>query len=470
MLELTPLPDEAHSLANDPHLAKLRKWQGDSLILGGVVLKQRLGEGGMGRVYLGQHTRLGLPVAVKILKEPSPQHLQLFLREARLTARLEHPNLVRIYDVNTDRLSGIHYLVMEYVEGGSVYEVHCKALKRKRFVSRARVVEIVQHAALALGEAHRQGIVHRDMKPDNILLRRSDGRIKVTDLGLAVLQRPEDLERPPTEAVGTVGFAAPEMLLGQSVGPAADIYALGATLYELFTGLLPHGKGTNTQYALKQVQEEVPDPRLRRPDLDPKLARITLKCLQRNPEDRYPNGTALAEALAEAQEAREETKTNASRRTASETASVNLAHTPLVLMVDDDVDILDLNRLILQESGYRVAAFSEPLAALEQFPQLDADMAILDMQMPKMDGMTLFRSIRAKPEGKDLGVLIYSGADQPDLIYSALQAGVNDYLIKPVDPDALVERVELLCRLRAMRRESQEVEARLNRLKRKSEG
>lgn len=468
MLEATPLSDETNSLADDPHLAKLRKWQGDSLILGGVVLKQRLGEGGMGRVYLGQHTRLGLPVAVKILKEPSPQHLQLFLREARLTARLEHPNLVRVYDVNTDRLSGIHYLVMEYVEGGSVYEVHCRALKRKRFVSRAKVVEIVLHAAQALGEAHRQGIVHRDMKPDNILIRRSDGRIKVTDLGLAVLQRPEDVERPPTEAVGTVGFAAPEMLLGQAVGPAADIYALGATLYELFTGLLPHGKGTNTQYALKQVQEDVPDPRQRRPDLDPRLAQITLKCLQRNPEERYPNGAALAEALAEVKDAPE--PTSVSRRAPAESTAVNLAHAPLVLMVDDDVDILDLNRLILQEAGYRVVAFSEPLAALEQFPHLNADVAILDMQMPKMDGMTLFRSIRAKPEGKDLGVLIYSGADQPDLIYGALQAGVNDYLIKPVDPDALVERVELLCRLRAMRRESMEVEERLNRLKRKSEG
>jgi len=183
------MPDQGESTAPntplaDPLLAPVPELEGYK-VLGGVVIYQKLGAGGMGAVYRGKHLRLEVDVAVKVMAPPENLHptqadnyVARFLREAKTAAAVRHQNLIRVYDVNSE--SGVHYLIMDFVDGESAGD----RLKRKGKLTEAEAVEICLGAAEGLAEAHREGIVHRDIKPDNILIDKK-GRVVVADLGLA---------------------------------------------------------------------------------------------------------------------------------------------------------------------------------------------------------------------------------------------------------------------------------------------
>ena len=171
-------------LSADPLLGNVPVCEGYK-VLGGVVLYQKLGHGGMGAVYKGRHLRLNIDVAVKVMAAPASvtpdqadAFVKRFIREAQTAAAVSHQNLIRVYDVNAE--SGLHFLIMDFVDGESAGE----RLKRKGKLTEEEAVEICLGASEGLAEAHRKGIVHRDVKPDNIMIDR-DGRVRVTDLGLA---------------------------------------------------------------------------------------------------------------------------------------------------------------------------------------------------------------------------------------------------------------------------------------------
>jgi serine/threonine protein kinase len=260
----------------------------------GYELLRLLGEGGMGVVYQARHVQLDRLVALKVIRayDLSAQMAnERFQIEARSAARLHHPNIVQVYEVG--EFDGRPYAALEYVAGGTL--AHQLA---SRSLPAQKAAELLETLARAVDVAHRNGILHRDLKPANVLLT-PDGQPKIADFGLAKLVD-EQAGLTLTDAVlGTPSYMAPEQASGQvhQVGPAADIYALGATLYELLTGRPPFRAATAWQ-TLKQVRfkEPVP-PRRLEPSVPPILEAICLKCLAKEPRRRYASASELADDL-----------------------------------------------------------------------------------------------------------------------------------------------------------------------------
>jgi hypothetical protein len=209
---------------------------------GRYQLREKLGSGGMATVYLADDPRLGREVALKLLAEniaDDPDGRRRFEREARLAARLDHANVVQVYDVGEE--DGRPFIVMEYVGGGSLSGL-IDPRRRRRRPSDERKLELLVQACDGLAHAHRQGLVHRDIKPANLLLRREDGRLKIADFGIAVAA--EEAKITHTGLVlGTQPYMAPEQLEGQEATPASDVYALGVVARELFEDGAPAGLG-----------------------------------------------------------------------------------------------------------------------------------------------------------------------------------------------------------------------------------
>jgi serine/threonine protein kinase len=253
-----------------------------------------LGQGGMGIVYKARQTPLARLVALKMIRAGAyakPQELSRFRREAEVTARLQHPNIVQIYEVGEHE--GCPYVVLEYVEGGNL----AQQLDGTPLPER-RAAEVMLTLARAVQHAHERGILHRDLKPGNVLVA-ADGTLKITDFGLAK-RLDADLGETRTGAVlGSPSYMAPEQAEGRvhDLGPATDIYSLGAMLYQLLTGRPPF-RARTTLETLEQVRTQDPlPPTALQPCLPRDLETICLKCLEKNPRHRYPSAQALAQDL-----------------------------------------------------------------------------------------------------------------------------------------------------------------------------
>jgi WD40 repeat protein/serine/threonine protein kinase len=260
----------------------------------GYQIIEELGRGGMGIVYLARHERLGRTVALKMIlaaDQDSPEAVARSLAEARLIARLKHPHIVEIYQVGDQ--DGRPYLELEYVEGGSL----AGRLGGSPWPARA-AAELVRAIAAGIGAAHCLGIVHRDLKPSNILLM-ADGTPKITDFGLA---KGVGLETSLTRSdaiIGSPAYMAPEQAKGQGhhAGPAADIHALGAILYELLTGLPPFRASTALETLERVRSAEAVSPRRLEPKLPRDLETICLRCLEKEPQKRFATAAELADEL-----------------------------------------------------------------------------------------------------------------------------------------------------------------------------
>lgn len=263
--------------------------------LGGrYEIVQRLGAGGMGVVYRAHDTLLGRSVAVKLLRPElaaDAEFLRRFRREAKAAASLSHPNIVSVFDVGQEE--DLHYLVMEYVPGPTLQQ----RLAGKP-LSAGETVAIASQVAAALEHAHSHDVVHRDIKPQNILLG-PDGQVKVADFGIARAGVASTLTHTGS-IVGSVYYLAPEQVEGSAGGRQADIYALGVVMYQMLTGHLPFQGDTPISVALKHIQENPLPPRKLAPHTPPALERVVLRALRKDPEQRY---NSAAEMMADMQEA-----------------------------------------------------------------------------------------------------------------------------------------------------------------------
>ena len=457
--------ESSHALDADPLLQSVRRSNSNVIRIGGVVLQSKLGEGGAGNVYLGWHSRLNIPVAVKVLKHSSPENLACFSQEGHLTACIDHPNLIRILDIDTDPVSGLSFMVMEYIKGCSAFEIQQRhQLRNRKPLTEVIAVDIAHCAATALGAVHRAGIVHRDVKSENILIRAGDGAVKLSDLGCASLQ--EQAGPAGLTVTGTTGFIALKILRGEMATPASDVYALGATLYELVAGMLPFGMPYDQTYFVRQASSLPRDPRQLNPTLSRELAEIIMKCLQNEPSKRYENGDDLAKALNVILKL---LSGNTDIRVPEELTTMNpIDKRPVVLCVDDDENVLSVVQDCLEGAGFRTIGFTDPRHAIAELVRFSPDVAVVDFQMPGLDGVELVQRIRSTGGFEELGVLMLSGDSDLNVIQKALDAGVSDYLFKPLQLDELVVRVNLLAKLRAMNRERSIIETQILKLKKVS--
>jgi eukaryotic-like serine/threonine-protein kinase len=256
------------------------------------TLVEPLGGGGMAEVYLAHDDVLDREVALKILRNQyanDEEFVERFRREAQSAAKLSHPNIVSIYDRGRSE-DGAYYIAMEHVQRGTLKD----RIKRDGALAPDVAVGVTLQIADALQAAHENGVIHRDIKPQNVLVSRT-GDVKVTDFGIA---RAASSPLTQTSAVlGTAGYMSPEQAMGKPVGPQSDLYSLGVVLYEMLAGELPYDAESPISLALKHVNEPPRSPLEANPSVPEPLDDITLKLLAKNPEDRYASAAELADDL-----------------------------------------------------------------------------------------------------------------------------------------------------------------------------
>ena len=263
--------------------------------LGPYVLRRKIASGGMGTVYDAYHERLEREVALKTLRpdqEASNEDLARFLNEARAAARLNHPNVVPVFDVGED--GGVRYLAMELVRGRSLYD----KLRNEGRLDPREALEIVAAACDGLQHAHDKGILHRDLKPANLLLHAPSGTPRITDFGVARAQGNKRLTATGV-ALGTPNYMSPEQAMGKndSLDARSDVWGMGAILYELLTGLPPFNRASQLETMQAVVGEALVPPRVHRPELSADVEAIVLRCLSKPREHRYPSAFELAQDL-----------------------------------------------------------------------------------------------------------------------------------------------------------------------------
>ncbi|MCI0377146.1 MAG: protein kinase [Gemmataceae bacterium] len=298
-------PDQlAHALIESGMLTHFQaekllsgRWRG-FVIAGKYRLLERLGTGGMGSVYLCEHVLMGRRVALKVLplaQAEDPAMLARFYREAKAVARLDHPNIVRAHDI--DREDKLHFLVLEFVDGVNLHDF----VRKNGVLSPARAADYIRQAALGLQHAHEAGLVHRDIKPGNLLLDRQ-GTIRLLDLGLARFFDDDGTAFAKTYeqgfSIGTADYMAPEQTMDHRVDIRADIYSLGGAFYYLLAGKSPFQHGSIPQ---KMIWHQVRYPksmRLVRPDVPEGMVQVLEKMIAKDPARRPQAPVEVAEALA----------------------------------------------------------------------------------------------------------------------------------------------------------------------------
>jgi eukaryotic-like serine/threonine-protein kinase len=264
-------------------------------VAGRYRIERRLGAGGMSTVFMATDTVLERPVAIKLLAEHLAEDeafVARFRREALAAARLQHPNVVQVFDSGQDPDSGRHFIVMEYVDGPSCADM----LREHRQMEIEETVRIVRDACLGLDYAHRAGVVHRDVKPGNLLLVEETSVTKLADFGIAKAAEQTRITQVGS-VLGTAAYLSPEQAAGDEAGPASDIYSLGVCAYQFLAGRLPHEYSSLTELALKQQREGVEPITVHRPEVPRELDQAIRLALEREPQMRYSSALEMGQAL-----------------------------------------------------------------------------------------------------------------------------------------------------------------------------
>ncbi len=374
----------------------------------------RLGEGGMGAVYLADDLTLGRRVALKVLPASmaaDPDRMLRFVQEARLASALAHPNVAHIYEIG--EYQGLRFLAMEYVEGEPL------SIRLARGpLPLSELLPVGIQVADALDDAHSKGIVHRDIKPSNLMLT-PRGHVKVLDFGLAKLEA--DNKNDETQLItndgvvmGTVAYMSPEQALGRALDHRTDLFSLGVVLYEMATGRLPFA-GTTVSETMARILNSQPDALARfNYDLPESFDRVVRKCLEKDRERRYQSARELMVDL---------------KNLERDSSSAGLATAPrnlTAVIVDDE----ELARALLREyvgssAGIEIVAeCANGFEAVKAIAEKKPDLVFLDVQMPKLDGFEVLELI-----GQEVAVIFVTAYDQYAM--RAFDEHAVDYLLKP---------------------------------------
>ena len=251
-----------------------------------------IGEGGMANVYLADDTILDRKVAIKVLRGDLSQDdkfIRRFQREALSVSNLSHPNIVEVYDVGEE--DGNHYIVMEYIEGKTLKQL----LKKRESLTLTEVIDIMTQLTDGIAHAHESYIIHRDIKPQNIMIE-DDGRVKITDCGIAMALN-ATMVTQTNSVMGSVHYLPPEQASGKSATVKSDIYSLGILMYELITGNVPFKGDNAVEIALKHMKDKIPSIRKQDPSIPQSVENIIIKSTAKNPRNRYDSAKEMHEDL-----------------------------------------------------------------------------------------------------------------------------------------------------------------------------
>lgn len=282
-----PVPTVPSAPMKDPRLAVIERALGNK-----YRILTKAGSGGFSDVYLGEHIQLGRKVAVKILLHSmgsDPEMVERFRRESKAAAKLSHPNIIDIYDVGESE--GVYYFVMKYIEG----ETLGKKMQRERRIEAGEAIDIIRQVSSALGYAHENNVVHRDIKPGNVMMDLF-GKPVLMDFGIARMQVGENLTRTGT-LMGTPHYLPPEQPLGKPVDGRSDIYSLGIMFYEMLAGKVPFHDEAPIALIYRHINEPPPPLHEQVPDLDPLLCDIVHRMIEKLPEKRFQTAHEVSEAL-----------------------------------------------------------------------------------------------------------------------------------------------------------------------------
>lgn len=401
------------------------------LILGSYRVLERLGAGGMAVVFKAEHMDLRHHVAVKVLpttKEDSALETRFFA-EMRIVARLRHPNIVAANDAgrvtSDDGNTALRYLVMEYVPGQDLEEV----VRSHGAMSPNRACAIAYQMACALGETHKYGLVHRDVKPSNIMLTAED-QAKLLDFGLT--RHFGHRMTVPGTILGTIDYMAPEQARDAStVDIRADIYSLGATLYWCLTGQLPFPFAGNPVEALsRRLTTPTPTIREANPELSEELDAVVARMMAERPEDRYPDPAAVMEALLPFVKPTAEEYASLAGLPMSESVEiVELPDAPAppgkqrILVVDDEAAVRELCRQLFEAEGATVEIAANGAQGLALAAKGGFDVILLDVAMPDLTGVEVLARLRQQMPKSHVKVLMFSGHTTPEEMSETLSRG-----------------------------------------------
>ncbi|MBT3955197.1 MAG: serine/threonine protein kinase [Elusimicrobiaceae bacterium] len=259
--------------------------------LGGCILLEKVGEGGMGAVFKSKHKALNRIVCLKVLSpflSKDEKAIDFFLKEARAIAEIDHPNIVQVYDVGLQ--DGYHYIIMSYIEGANLSSI----IKKKKHLPIDFVVDIFRGVFCGLAAGHAKGIIHRDIKPSNILVNKNL-EAKIVDFGIAKKIEKDAKSTKTKEIAGTAYFISPEQALGRDIDARTDLYATGASLYYALTGKYPYKGKTSIDIIQKHITEPVPDPSKERKDIPSWITKATMRLLAKKPQDRFQSASECLE-------------------------------------------------------------------------------------------------------------------------------------------------------------------------------
>ncbi|HXV44796.1 MAG TPA: protein kinase, partial [Anaerolineae bacterium] len=279
------MPGQEHYADDDPLLGRQ---------LANFRIARPLGRGGMAQVYYGWDVKLQRPVAIKVIDaryRHDPTYAERFVREAQTIAKWRHEHIINIYYADDE--TGLYYFAMEYIDGQDLGELMAQYTTKGELMPQAEVLRIGRAVANALDYAHQRGIIHRDVKPSNVMIAQ-DGRVVLTDFGLAL----DVAQGSQGEVFGSAHYIAPEQARDSAAAvPQSDLYALGIILYEMLTGAVPFDDPSPTTVAVQHMTLLPPLPREINPDLSPKTEAVLLKALSKSPRQRFPTGGELMTAL-----------------------------------------------------------------------------------------------------------------------------------------------------------------------------
>jgi response regulator RpfG family c-di-GMP phosphodiesterase len=448
--ELLPRLAEAR-LLTDYQAGRILAGGMNHLVFGNYRILERVGSGGMGVVYRGEHILMRRPVALKVLQTPPEQGailLKRFFTEMRVLARVQHPNIVGALDAGV-RLAGehetqnFHYLVMEYVIGTDL-----EKMVEKAPLSVSHACELTYQMASALEETHRHGLIHRDIKPSNIL-ETPDGAGKLLDFGLALHFGRRRWTNPGT-LLGTLSYMAPEQAADSaSVDIRADIYGLGATLYFSLTGKPPFtSQGTWTHQVAARLTQPPPEVRAVRADVPVELDAVIRRMMAHLREDRYPTPQSVMRALLPyvtpaVKFGSQRVKSDASIML-SDVDGLTPAQpvAPRILIVDDEAPVRHVCRTFLYHEGFECHEARDGAEAVQILGERNFDLVLLDVDMPKLTGPQVLRRLREQPPSNHLKIIMMSGGVSADELAEMLALGADDYLAKPLGRQQLIARAK----------------------------